>query len=159
MSVAERQRKTSEHLEFVPNTLAIKNETNYEYFPLKLGPRRGDFVSIEKMPSKISEGYVMYQRKLYRLTLKDFFRNHLNVGKPNFIPEHIAVRSNTVASAISTATDEGQLAGNNLQPSTVNSTGASINEELDLAWKEQIGTLLYLDDPEEGWEFEAIAQP
>lgn len=147
-------------LEPTRNTFAVENGILYDYFSIKLGERRGDYVDITKLPPVIRPGFVTFQKKLYKLELRDFFRSRLNVGQPAFsstissdtgADAADATANPTVTNVDTTTESDGQ--------SRVDSTfGVQVNQAADVAWEDQIRALLFADDPEAQWEFETATQ-
>ncbi len=140
MEVRPKESKGS--LEPMANTIAVANGILFDYYPVKLGVQKGLFVEILKAPAVIVEGYITYKRKLYAVSFKDYIRRKVNVAR-HFQP---------IAASPIPATIREQL--RDPVQSTVNSdTEREIHAAADLAWSEQVKSLLALDDPEAEWEF------
>jgi hypothetical protein len=145
-------------LEPVPNTYAVENGVLYDYYPVKLGDRKGDFVTITKLPPLLREGFVTYQKKLFKVELRDFFRSRVNVGKP-YVAAADGTNANTTATSDSVVSAElGQPSTTPDKQGTVDTSGIQVDEAVDLAWEEQIRALLTLDDPEAQWDFKTATQ-
>lgn len=141
-------------LEPVVGTYAIQNGVLYDYYPIKFGEVKGDFVSLQRCPPILAEGYVTYQKKLYKVTLKDLLRSRVNVGVgPYSVPttNNVAGAAITAAAAPSSPTPGLQVTAG--QPELDPITGVQVTQAADVAWKEQVDSLLYSVDPEAEWEF------
>lgn len=148
-------KETRTTLALVPNTLAVQNGSNFDYYAIKLGGVVNGYLQILKMPPIIAEGYITHNRKLYKLTYRDFFRRRLNVTQPSYSPTSAITNSNA---NISTPGDSSSTVGamveasvNNIQSGPVESVELQLIEIANMAWKEQVGTLLHSIDPEEEW--------
>lgn len=145
-------KETRSSLEPVPNTLAVSNGSNFDYYAIKLGSAVNGYIPILKMPPIIAEGYITYSKKLYRLTYRDFFRRRLNVNQPSYSPTPAITNSNADSANPSSPVGAMVEAGiNNLQSGLIESSELQLIEDANLAWKEQVGTLLHSIDPEEEW--------
>jgi len=128
-------------LEPMLNTFAVANGILYDYYAIKFGERKGPYVELLKLPPLISEGFVTFERKLYKVQLSDYIRRRVNVTNPYRAPA--AVPSPNV-DVVETIHDTNK-------PAVVQIANASLDQAVDLAWQEQIDALHYLDDPEEEW--------
>lgn len=156
MVTVVRPKESKGALEPVTNTFAVQNGMLWDYYPIKLGDRKGDYVAIVKLPPVLKEGYATYQKKLFKVTFKDFLRSRVNVGQPAYTAE-------PGTDDESGSTEQPKLvtvkpAVNSEQCRTDDTFGVQINEAADVAWQEQVRALLYLDDPEAEWEFETAPQ-
>lgn len=154
MATTARPKESKGVLEPTSNTFAIQAGMLYDYYTIRFGRKIGPYVEIQKLPPVISEGYVTYQKKLFRVTLKDYFRSRVNVEQPAYtiptsntndgngssVPEHSA--SSVVAASVDLK-----------QPRTESDAGFQVDKAVDLAWEDQIRALLYVEDPEAEWEF------
>lgn len=153
MTAEVRPQVTKGVLEPTTNTLAVLNSQIYDYYKIKLGDLKGDFVEVIKLPSVISEGYVTYKGKLYPFSLRDFFRRRVNVGQPHHnttagvgadIAEPVGPPTTVVTA---TAADPNKS-------SASAAFGFQEHEAANLAWKEQINALRDIDDTQEEWILE-----
>lgn len=146
-------------LEPTLNTIAIENGLFFDYYPIKLGDKTGDFVQLTKLPPVIAEGFVTYNKRLYKLTYRDFFRRRLNVQSSYTAPTS-ATRTGAVES---TNTPEPigvvEAGDNSVQSGVGNSVELQVLEDANLAWDEQINSLLHSIDSEEEWVIENYSQP
>lgn len=140
-------------LEPTTNTLAVQNGEVYDYYRIKFGTLRGDFVDLEKMPLAIMEGYITYKGNLYRFTHRDYFRKHVNVGQSRFIPAVIAATPDepTTSEASGTAAMVAVDTGVVNQPSVSDVFGREVYEDANMAWEEQIESLHHFYDSKEEW--------
>ena len=141
-------KETRDTLERVLNTLAIRNsEGKFDYYSVSLSktPRgtNGKFVDINRLPPVISEGYVYYKRNVYYISVREFLRRYVDVSKPPV--DLAAFNQHYVPSSV----DTGAASEN--KPGTNEDSGNISSEVIDLAWEEQISTLLHLDDTQEEW--------
>lgn len=144
-------------MEPVNGSFAVQNGLMWDYYPMKLGDRKGDFVAITKLPPVLKEGYATYQKKLFKVTFKDFLRSRINVGQPAFTAEPAATDEPSGTTDQPTATvDKPRV--DSVQSGSDKSFGLQEHQAADVAWEEQVRALLHLDDPEAEWEFETAPQ-
>lgn len=151
-------RATRETLDKVTNTYAVKVGEQWSYYTIRFGEPivHGKYVQITKMPPVIAEGIVTYKKKHYRVTFEDFFRSRVNVQY-----EFIESRNASSQSDIGTGTDPGSAVPapirvvDKFQSGIGELIGDEDSQAADLAWDEQIRTLLYTDDQEEKWSIES----
>lgn len=153
MTAEVRPQVTKGVLEPTTNTLAVLNGQVYDYYKIKLGDSKGDFVEALKLPSMLMEGYITYKGKLYPFFLRDFFRRRVNVGQsPHNTTAGVGADSaepvdfpTTVVTA--TAADSNK--------SNASATfGLQEYEVANLAWEEQINALRDINDSQEEWILE-----
>jgi hypothetical protein len=157
MSDTPTPKAVKNELEPMRDTIAVANGLFFEYYPIKLGEKVGGFVQITQLPSVLKEGYVTFERKLFRLTFRDFFRRRLNVNQPSYGTTPAAGATST-ATAGPTSTTVVPSGNSDIQPRTRVSDEVSLDEVINLAWDEQISTLLHSLDPEAEWVIEAAPQ-
>lgn len=137
-------------LEPKANTIAVVNGMLFDYYTIKLGDRLGPYVELAKVPPLIVEGFVTVGKQLYQVTIKDFIRRRVNVTNPY---RAAATAATQQPAAVDVAED--------VQPSNQSAIGqlteSVLDQAADLAWKDQINALCYLDDPEEEWVIETSA--
>lgn len=156
MAVTVRPKESKGALEPVKDTYAVENGVLYDYYPIKLGDRKGDYVTIMKLPPVLKPGYVTYQKELYKVELRDFLRGRVNVGTNfKYVPAEpgATTEPEPANGAVDNASVSAEQQGASPDP------GIQIDQAVDMAWEEQIRTLLTLDDPEAQWEFETASQP
>lgn len=132
-------RDTLTELVYKKDRFIVKVDDNWVYYFAKadIGKVVGSYITFSTCPPILSEGYFAFNRKFYPVSTRDILREHFNAA------EHRGLTKNDIVST-SERVDE--------QLSPVTNTEEEISS-VDVAWNEQIGTLLYLEDPEEEWEF------
>lgn len=142
MATAEvRPKETRGILEPVANTIAVADGLMFNYYPIKLGDKKGPFRELVKIPPLIVEGFVTVGKQLFQVSTKDFIRRRVNVTSPY----------RATASQQSANLDVVEAVSNPEQPAVVQCIDPAIDEAANLAWQDQINALLYLDDPQEEW--------
>lgn len=145
MSITEvRPKESKGTLEPMANTIAVANGMLFDYYAIKLGEKKGPFVELIKVPPLIVEGFVTVGKQLYVVGFKDYIRRRVNVSSPY----RAAVATNQ-----STANDVVETVSNRDQSTVSQCADPAIDQAANLAWKEQIDSLLHADDPEEEWEY------
>lgn len=147
-------RYTRETLDKVSGMYIVYNPStnSYDYYYAKLGKEKtGNYVPIIRAPNFIpmGDGFMVFQRKLYKVTLRDFLRSRVNVGIGPY-----SVTATSTSADTSTPTQVGRRRGNQVtgQPITSEIIGSSEDSLADVAWQEQIDSLLYLEDSETEWD-------
>lgn len=139
-------------LETLPNTFAVQNGVLYDYYSIKFGERRGDFVDIHKLPGVMKEGFVTYQKNLYRVSLKDYLRSKVNVGQSPYVPPSTLNDGGRELTAANKPTSNvGKLRIDSGQLGSLGDLDVQIEQAANLAFEDQIRALLYADNPEEEW--------
>jgi hypothetical protein len=136
------------------NTIAMENGLFFEYYPVKFGVELGQYVQLTKLPPVLKEGYVTFNKKLYKLTLQDLIRRRLNVGQPSYGTEPTPTepgKPNTLPKVVRTSSD-------NIESDTSQLAEIQICQDADMAWTEQVHTLLHTIDPEEEWDYSSLTQ-
>jgi hypothetical protein len=121
----------------------------YDYYPIKLKPiSLGDkFIRIEKSPPVLADGLIICNKKVYTITKQELLRRKFNVANecPVSTTKHTST-TNTVASA-----------SPGLQPGLSETLGDEVAQDVNLAWEEQVGALLYAENSQTwDWENEII---
>jgi hypothetical protein len=162
MALEARPKESKSTLEPMPHTFAVENGLVYDYYPIKLGLRLGDYIAIQKLPPVMKEGFVTYQKRLYKVTFRDFFRSRVNVGQPAYTPARNDDGASTSRSTIVDPSPSSDVAATPAsvgdQQGSESTFGLQINQAADLAWEDQIRTLLFVDDPQEEWIIETAPQ-
>ena len=156
-------RHSRETLDKVSSMFIVRNEAAnaYDYYYAKLEKEQvGNYVYIIRMPNflPLGEGFMVFGRKLYKVTLRDFLRRRVNVGiGPYAAPATLTgsgAASQTSPSVTATASPNVVRAGQHPpQPSPSSAVGSTEDPTIDLAWQEQISALLHNEDPEAEWDF------
>ncbi len=148
MTAEVRPTVTKGVLEPTTSTLAVRNGDVYDYYRIKAGDPRGDFVDLLKLPPVLMEGYVTYKGKLYPFSLRDFFRRRVNVGQSAYRPATSADATDDTSSSGDPIAVVTETITNPDQSGASNAFGLQEHEAANLAWQEQIDALQYLDDTE-----------
>ncbi len=145
-STVERSSRTQSFI--------VQNGLLYDYYSIKVSPtpiKEGKpFHKIEKLPSILADGLVVINKKIYIVSRKDLLRRRINVNNEyhqSTQSQQQPVQEPTVESTV--------------KQSTVNrALGVEVSEDVNMAWDEQIRTLLHVNDPEAWyWETEDTPQP
>jgi hypothetical protein len=154
MLAVARPKESKASLDPIPNTYAIPNGVLYDYYSIKFGERKGDFVEITKLPPTIQEGFVTFQKQLYRVSIRDYLRRRVNVGQPAYVTP---TTGNAAGAALTNAAGPAPNVVNGFCASGQQGPGSATElqfvKDADVAWEEQVGALLYADDPEAEWEY------
>lgn len=137
--------------EYVANYFLVKetdsnNVDTWHYYPVKISKeKKGNFYKLEVAPPVLKEGVVCIDKSFIHVPLNDLIRRHINVTRV----EPAAIINNTKATS--------EPAVIKLKPnlaSEQSGTGELVSNEdrknIDLAFKDQIDALHYLEDSEEG---------
>lgn len=151
-----RPKESKEVLEPTKGTLAVENGLLYDYYSISFGEQQGPFVSIKKLPPVFKEGFVTYQKKLYKVGFRDFLRSRVNVGQPAHVPA--ARNADNGNSAASAPPDVAATSGPGNQPRVDSVVELQVQQAADLAFEDQVRALLYAADPEEEWDYQTAPQ-
>lgn len=155
MSEVPTPKAVLQELNPMKDTIAVENGFFFEYYPIKFGIELGSYVQLTKLPPVLKEGYVTFNKKLYRLTLQDLIKRRLNVGQPSYGTERVTPNSTNnqpVASEMVTTRVD------TIEPGLGDPAEIQISQDADVAWFEQISTLLHIVDPEEEWDYSSLTQ-
>jgi hypothetical protein len=147
-------------LDIKNNTYVVQNGFLFEYYPLVCKKtQRGNFLDIEISPGVLAEGVAMIDKKLYDVSLKDLVRRRIDVRKQRISEEPVREpRRRTRAKAndtVLTTASIVQLSADQQRPSSLDSD--QVAQAADLAWQDQVGTLLETLHQKEGEEFEVTS--
>jgi hypothetical protein len=160
MTATVRPKESKAVLEPTKGTFAVANGVLFDYYTIKFGEQKGNYVTLEKLPPVLKEGYATYQRKLYKVELRDFLRSRVNVGQsaytPNATPDTGGSTTATPGPASPALVNPN---ADSIQSAVDGTFGVQVNQAADLAWKDQISALLHAYDPEEEWIVETTPQP
>lgn len=153
-----RPKESLAILKPVNNTYAVRNGMLYDYYSIKLGEAtpNGKFVPLVKSPPLMKEGFVTFNKKLFKVTLRDLFRRQINVQREYQCGNTAGTSSSTRATTNQTQLD--QTSNNSDQQRLSADFELQVNEAADLYWKDQIATLLFTEDPEAEWGMEELAR-
>ncbi len=148
---------------FTENSLVIRNNyyvvTNgevFNYYSIKIleGTKESPLLRFEKSPPVLLEGMVIVGKKVYQVTLADLYRRVIR--KSREIKIEASDATNTTATSLSTivasATDNNPIP--NFHESGVSeSFDLEITQAANIAWQEEVGSLLSsISEEEDDWE-------
>lgn len=130
-----------------------QNTNQFVEFSMKIGESQtGNFLEILVAPAVRRPGFLSHKKQVYHLSIHDLLRNHFNVTKPYVYPATSGENTSRSTSVVG-----GQPASNRVESATKSSARDELDEESSVHWKEQIDSLLYSENPEEGWILEEVA--
>jgi hypothetical protein len=145
-------KKSNSNLGPHPGYFQVKEGDVYDHYAIVLGDRVGNFVKIDRLPLVRREGYVTVDSKVYLVTLKDLIRRKINVGNEPITCNRTGGNTTTPRSY----SDNPVVVQGSKHSNKQGAGGVSefqIDENVNLAWKNQIDSLCHLEDPEAEWEF------
>lgn len=121
-------------------------QNKYVGFSIRLGEvQTGNFLEILAAPAVRKEGFISYKKQVFKLSIHDLLRNHVNVNQPYI---RLAGTDNSRSNALVGNT----TTGNTHQFIVGEGPGDELDKESSVHWEEQINTLYNIEDQEEGWE-------
>lgn len=137
-------------LDVINNTFVVRNGLIYEYYPISVRPYKAgsNFIEFETSPGIVSDGIAIVGKKLYKVTVADLFRRKINVNKR----EDTDDRSSTSKSATKAKSAKSKTISN--KQGSIEAFGSDVSKTADLAWEDQIDTLLETFYTKEGEEVE-----
>ena len=141
-------------LDLINNTYVVRNGLLYEYYPISVYSYKDTdiFIKLELSPGVMSSGVAIIDGKIYDVDLRDLFRRRINVKKQRLHATDVNVG------------DRGKSSKENEKPKHVKDYsdqqrlselfGDEISQAADLAWEDQIDSLLQAVHAQEGEEFE-----
>jgi hypothetical protein len=155
-------------LELKNKYYAVTDGTVFSYYPVTFEDPDSNpsLIRLIKSPPLLLEGYIIVAKKIYQVTTQDLFRKIIRKSRLVTL-ESINGSSINALSSIPYSTDSITSARETLQhlnQSRANSaTELEVSQAINSAWENQIGTLLNLENEEEGifseaWEIENITQ-
>lgn len=137
-------------LDVINNTFVVQNGLIYEYYPISVKPFKPDakFIELEVSPGIRSPGKIIVGKKVYDISLADLERRRINVSK-RIIEDDGRSTSNDPSKGKSSKSK----AISNKQRS-IEVSGSKFTKAADLAWEDQIDSLLETFYSKEGEEFE-----
>lgn len=138
---------TSPNLTCVKDTYVVQNGLLFDYYPIKTKPLILDKVySIEQSPPVILDGFVCIGKELYRVSADDIMKRK--------------VYGNKRYSAADTTTDTStKSVSNRPKQKSDDSIGFEIDQNADLAWQNQIDSLLQNITSKTGESWEVSYNP
>lgn len=152
-TAAAAPRFSKPNLVLSPGLFAVQDGPIYNYYAITLGKKEGNFVPIVKSPLILNEGYITFENKLYFVSSKDLARRKINVTASIAITTTPDGNSDSPANGSTPSTELVETYPNTDQPGTGQVLEFQVDQDANVAWQEQIGTLLYLEDSEAEWEF------
>lgn len=147
--------ETRTELTYIANTFIRKTEEGYEYFRLKLATPVGNFAEIEKRPPVVDDGYICYKGTVIEVKANELIKGKVNVTRVT----NAGVSRTITASSTITDTLEGRD-GAIIKQGFDSKDEIQVGKDIDLAWAQQVGELLYNEDPQAEWEIvEDASQP
>lgn len=157
------------------NYYIVRREGQYHYFPVKVRPdtKNRPIMRFEKGPPLLLDGYVVVDRVLYSLPVRDIQRGQINTlrkieqtrekkpsGRTRTTPTPASTGNviTPAASGIPVATVEPPP-GNTGHGSAVNTPLLDVSEAADAAWKRQVESILDAIHSEEDGEWEIADTP
>lgn len=139
-------------LDVVNNTYVVRNGLLYEYYPIACKPRKPEdkFIKLEISPGIIAPGIAIVGKQLYDVSVDDLFRRRINVSK-----RHTTIDANvgrTVRTKKTKSIAEPKTSADEQGSST--NIRNEISEVTDMAWQNQVDSLLQVISAKEGEEFE-----
>lgn len=145
------------------NTFACRSENGllYDYYPIvvKPGPSENLLLFV-KAPPVIKDGVVTLNKEQYQVTIQDILRGRIRVAtKLTTATNARNSRTTTPSTAGPRPGGTGNPISNNEQYGADDTLGIEVDKAADMAWEEQVGTLLSTVYSKEGrWEVERTPQ-
>ncbi len=130
--------------------------TLWHYYPLKVSSeRKGNFYGIEVSPAILGDGYVCIDNQVIYVPVGDLVRRHINVTRAVATRSESTTTNTAVSNAIAPSTRRDSV-----QSSPSITVEPEIRQAIDMACQDQIDSLHYLENCEEGtWEIPNPSQP
>jgi hypothetical protein len=141
-------------LDLINNTYVVRNSLLYEYYPISVLPYKDTdpFIKLEVSPGVISEGVAVFGGKAYDVSVSDLFRRRINVRKQRLSTPDDNVGETGKSNGESKERREVQDHTNEQRLSDL--FGDEVSEVADMAWENQVDSLLQTFHSQEGEEFE-----
>jgi hypothetical protein len=152
------------------NYYIVRRQGQYHYFPVKVkaDTKNLPVMRFEKGPPLLLDGYVIIDRVLYRMPVRDIQRNQINTLRKIEQPKREKKSNGRAATNLIIPSDPGTSAsasgipvatadtspGPEQQPELSDSPLMAVDPAADAAWKEQVESLLDTLHQEEGGEWE-----
>lgn len=143
-------------LDVINNTYVVQNGLLFEYYPISCVPHADSdkFIKLQISPGVMVPGIAIVGKKLYDMSLEDLFRRRINVAKRHGRTDD----ANVVKSSPAKKTEDSTKLSTDSNESTLGKLfGGEIDKVADLAWQNEIDTLLQTFYEEEGEEFEVTS--
>lgn len=142
-------------LDLINNTYVVRNNLLYEYYPISVYPYNDSdpFIRLETSPGIMTAGVAIVDNTVYDVSLADILRRRINVKNKRLY----ATGDNSDAANKSNGkqSKESRKAKNDSNQQGLSELfGDEISEAADLAFEDQVDTLLQALHSQEGEEFE-----
>lgn len=150
---------TESFLRPMKNTFACRSDNGllYDYYSISVKPGPSENLLIfVKAPPVVKEGVVTLNKEQYQVTVQDILRGRIRVAN-KFTAATTARNSRISASSIAEPRPGGSsnAVPNNEQHGANDAPWYEVDKAADVAWEEQVGTLLSTVYSKEGqWEIE-----
>ena len=145
-----KPRSIEEHVLYSRDRYLVRTSAGWEKYFAKAEtiPRKEDtsrtYLKFIKAPPVYMEGFFAFRSKFYPVTIRDLVRGQINVRKSRALTaQQLQGIFDPVPEPVAEPAE---------QPGPVNPT-REVGPDIDLASNEYIRTLLFLEDPEEEWDF------
>lgn len=141
-------------LDLVNNTYVVRNGLIYDYYPISVLPLRegSHFYEIDISPGVQAQGIAIIDKTMYEVPLRDLLRRHIDVRKKQSTVNAVVNPRTRREATVQTDIRAVQSDPDEFRPSDF--AGDEISKDANLAWEDQISTLLQTIHSEEGEEFE-----
>lgn len=139
-------------LDVINNTYVVRNGLLYEYYPISCFAYSSEdkFIKLEISPGVMVSGIAILAKQLYDVSLEDLFRRRINVSK-----RHGRTTDDNVGRSSTVQKSKSPKLQTNPEQSGLGSLfGGEVDQAANMAWKDQVNTLLEAISTEEGEEFE-----
>lgn len=143
-------------LEIVNNTYVVRNDLLFEYYSISALPytEKDSFIRLEISPGIVSEGIAIIDDEMYDVSLHDLLRRRINVGKRRVNEELFGGDNTSTGDKPKKHKHRRRSATNPNEQGLSGLFGDEVGEAADMAWENQVNTLLQIISTEEGEEFE-----
>ena len=145
-----KPKSIDEHVIYKRDRYLVKTSAGWEGYLAKAEviPRKEDkersYLKFIKAPPVYMEGFFAFRSKFYPVTIRDLVRGQINVRKSRALTaQQLQGIFDPVPEPVAEPAE---------QPGPVTPT-REVGPDTDLASNEYIRTLLFLEDPEEEWDF------
>jgi len=146
-------------LDLVNNTFVVRNGLIYDYYPISVLPKREEshFYEIDISPGVQAPGTAIIGKTMYDVSIRDLLRRHIDVRKKQSTDSTTKQTRTGRQATVQTDIRAVQSDPDEFRPSDF--AGNEIGKDADMAWEDQVGTLLQTLHSEEGEEFEITSSP
>jgi hypothetical protein len=156
------------------NYYVVTNGQVFSYYAIKVFPsdENSPLIRLEKSPPVILEGLAIVNKKAYKVTVGDLLRRVIRKSREiqlEALNGRSSKRTTTTTTTSNTKDGSDAVIGVNSsetvqhknESGTISETEVEISEVADLAWEEQVGSLLDIILKKEGiegenWEIENV---